>query len=364
MILTKEEILVNLREKVKTPEQQYALDNCVAIYVTGSHLYGTNHENSDLDLEGVFMETPEYVLGQKNCNEVSFDTGALNTRRTNEDVDCKLYSIRKYLSLLAQNNPNKIETLFIPENMFILQSNYFKDIMDNKHIFLSKRIEHSFAGYANDQKHKMLGKKKRLLELEEFQKILQEGMTLGLTKIGQLDLLEEFTVKKYDYELDKLIVHKLKRLKKKYQYITYIKTREGTDGVSVDNRQYNFGMSIESILNDVTKELNIYGNRTKYLKEFGFDIKFCSHIFRLYQEGIDLLNTGNLELPCNNREFLLEIKQGKYSLDELLEKIEKYDPLLKEASTVSKLLYSPDYEAITNLQVRLLKKYWKEKNLF
>jgi hypothetical protein len=41
-------------------------------------------------------------------------------------------------------------------------------------LFLSKKLKHSFAGYAFEQKKKLIGKKKRLEELRFFKKILDK----------------------------------------------------------------------------------------------------------------------------------------------------------------------------------------------
>jgi len=47
---------------VTTPYQRLAKDNCIAIILTGSHLYGTSTPQSDMDYEGIFIEPPEYVI--------------------------------------------------------------------------------------------------------------------------------------------------------------------------------------------------------------------------------------------------------------------------------------------------------------
>ena len=125
------DLIAKLKNSIKTDEQKMALDNCVGIFVTGSHLYGTSTPASDYDYEGVFIEPPEYILGNKVCDEVSFSTGDPNKRNTSEDIDCKLYSLRKYFSLAQQNNPNKVEWFFIPESQFIFKDEkYWKKIVE------------------------------------------------------------------------------------------------------------------------------------------------------------------------------------------------------------------------------------------
>ena len=356
-----------LRARANSKNQQMALDNCVALFVTGSQLYGTNTPESDTDYEGIFIEDPEYVIGTKSCDEVDFGTGSNDTRNTKDDIDCKLYSLRKYFQLAQQNNPNKVEWFFIPEDKFVFKDKKYWDmIVINKHLFLSLKLKHSFSGYAKSQEYKLVTKKKRLDELREFLDILREGVASGARVIGDLVILEEYTVKKYHKETDSLGTHNLKRVKGKHNYIKYKPAQENdSETIEVDNKSYNFGMDVSKILNYVEKEVIKYGSRTKHLEEYGIDLKFASHLFRLYYEGMRLLKTGSLVFPMPENEvrFMMDIKKGKHSLDYLLAKSKELEPLLEKAYSDNKgnLPYSANQTAIHHLQIDIFKKYWLEK---
>jgi len=361
-------MISELQKRVSSEEQQMALDNCIVLFETGSHLYGTSTVLSDHDYEGIFIEPPSYVLGNKSCTEVNFSTGNDKSRNTSEDIDCKLYSLRKYLSLVQQNNPNKIEILFIPgKSLVFKKEKYWNNIVDNKDFFLSLKLKHSFSGYAKSQEHKLLTKKKRYEELISFREILKEGLERGCKLIGDLDLIEICECRKYHSENDTIGVHLVKKMKEKYSYIKYKKTIEGTDSISVDNKDYNFGMSLQKIYSYVDKEVKKYGGRLEYLKEYGFDLKFCSHLFRLYYEGLRLLKKGNLifPMPENEIKFMMDIKSGKYSLNFLIEKSKKLEFLFEKAyqENKAKLPYSPNFVAIGKLQQDMILSYWKENNL-
>ena len=362
MINTKE-FMQNLRGPEITKEQTMALDNCIALFVTGSQLYGTNTPASDFDYEGVFIETPEYILGNKSCDEVSFSTGDDVSRNTSEDIDCKLYSLRKYISLAQQNNPNKVEWFFVPDDKFIFKEDkYWDHLVSNRDIFLSLKLKHSFSGYAQSQEHKLLTKKKRYEELKSFRDVLQTGLAQGKKLIGELDLLERYELKKYHKETGSVGIHTLKRIKVKYNYIKYKLTAEGTDGITVDNKAYNFGMPIQRIFDYVNREVKTYGGRLEYLKDYGYDVKFAAHLFRLYFEGLHLLREGNLIFPMPKEEikFMMNIKAGKYDLDFLLNKSKELEPLFDVAYQENKanLPHSPNYELIDILQQSMIKKYW------
>ena len=357
-----------LKNSAKTPEQKMALENCIGLFITGSQLYGTNTPASDTDYEGVFIEPPEYILGNKSCDEISFSTGDPNARNTSEDIDCKLYSLRKYFTLAQQNNPNKVEWFFVPTSKFVYKDDHYWDLIaNNKNIFLSLKLKHSFSGYAKSQEHKLVTKKKRYEELKSFREVLREGLDQGKKIIGDLDLVEIHEHKKYHRETDTVGTHHIPRMKEKYHFIEYKRTSEDTDGIRVDNKDYNFGMSVQRIYDYVNKEVETYGGRLEYVKEYGFDVKFAAHLFRLYYEGLRLLKEGNLIFPMPEEEvkFMMDIKSGKYDLDFLLNKSKELEPQFEEAYDENKanLPFSPNHEEIDNLQRSMILEYWKEKKL-
>lgn len=360
------ELMEKFRKSIKTDEQRMALDNCIGLFVTGSHLYGTSTPSSDYDYEGVFIEPPEYILGNKVCDEVSFSTGDPNKRNTSEDIDCKLYSLRKYFSLAQQNNPNKIEFFFISNDNFIFKDEkYWNKIVDNKDIFLSLKLKHSFSGYAKSQEHKLITKKKRYEELFSFREVLKEGISQGKKTIGDLDLTEVHEHKKFHRETGTVGVHQVVRMKGNYNFIEYIRTLEDTDGIRVDNKDYNFGMPINRIFEYVNKEVEAYGGRLEFLKDYSFDVKFAAHLFRLYYEGLRLLREGNLVFPMPEEEvkFMMDIKAGKHLLDDLLLKSKEMEPLFEMAYEENKanLPYTPNHSAIDKLQRETILEFWKEK---
>ena len=363
-----DKILEFIKEKAVSEQQQMGLKNLVALFVTGSQLYGTNTETSDFDYEGVFIEDPEYVIGAKRCDEIDFSTNKENTRNTADDVDCKLYSLRKFMDLAKQNNPNKVEWFFIPEECMVYKNEtYWKLLLEAKDLFLSKKIKHSFSGYAHSQKHKLVTKKKRLDELTSFKSDLEEMMSKpGVRIIGDLDMLETHYVKRYNKDMDALEHLPNKRLKFPYEKIYYKMMEDGADSITVAEKSFNFGMPVKNVYDYVTKEVEKYGQRTLYVKEYGYDLKFGSHLFRLYYEGMQLLQTGNLILPFSGEEQqkMMAIKRGDYSLDQILQECESLEPNFDVEYDVSKLRHHPDEEGISKLQMALHLKFWKETHEF
>ncbi len=141
-------------------EQEMAKKNLIFKAITGSKLYGTDTPKSDADYVGVFVPDKEYLLGLKTCEQVEFKTNPSDSgrRNTKEDVDMTIYSLPKFIKLCSQNNPNILELLFVDDKHVLHTSPYWEEILQNKHLFVSKKVQHTFLGYAHSQKQKILTK--------------------------------------------------------------------------------------------------------------------------------------------------------------------------------------------------------------
>lgn len=133
--------------------QQIAIENCIMFARVGSFLYGTNTKNSDEDYVGIFIEPEEYKLGRKKLDFVEFRTNSSSSGERNKagDLDCNFYSLDKWIGLLANNNPNVLEHLFINKQNLLYDSYEFQKVVENRNLFISKKVKHSFSGYAYSQ---------------------------------------------------------------------------------------------------------------------------------------------------------------------------------------------------------------------
>lgn len=130
-----------------------------ASYVTvmGSHAYGSATEDSDYDFYGFCVPPIEVVfphlLGyiplfgkqQKNFNQLMLQ--GVSSEEYG-DVDITIYNIVRYFHLVMENNPNMLDSLFVPEHCVVLSDNVGKMVRDNKRLFLSEKLFHRFKGMA------------------------------------------------------------------------------------------------------------------------------------------------------------------------------------------------------------------------
>ena len=161
-------MLDSLWMEITMIEKQMAEDNMIVKVITGSRLYGTDTPDSDYDYQAIFIPNKEYVYGLKSCNEVGMNHKVV-IKDKEVQVDYKSYNIVKFIDLAIKNNPNILSLFFTPDNCFINKTDWGKELIEKRDLFLSKKAYHSFRGYAHAQKRKILtkdpiGKRKELIE--------------------------------------------------------------------------------------------------------------------------------------------------------------------------------------------------------
>ena len=123
-------------------------------YISGSHLYGLNVSTSDVDTRGVFMCTPNELLG----------SGNILTEVSDAKHDNTWYELRAYIRLLIKSNPNVLESLFAPSDKILGEvSPIMREILNNRQMFLSKDAFNPLVGYAYQQIHKARGLNKKIV---------------------------------------------------------------------------------------------------------------------------------------------------------------------------------------------------------
>ena len=114
--------------------------NIMFITLGGSYAYGTNVEGSDVDVRGVTLNSKSDMLGFGNFEQI-----------VDKNTDTTIYGFNKFIHLICACNPNTIELLGNKPEHYLFVSDSGKKLLDNKTMFLSKRVLYSFGGYAQAQ---------------------------------------------------------------------------------------------------------------------------------------------------------------------------------------------------------------------
>lgn len=109
--------------------------------ITGSHLYGTPIDGSDVDFLGIFVSNQEHLLGLKIIKE-------LDLSQKENNIDRKIYELKEWTRNTLKCNPKFFEMLFVPPFQIVTINQYGYEILHNRELFISRKVIEPFLGYA------------------------------------------------------------------------------------------------------------------------------------------------------------------------------------------------------------------------
>ena len=71
---------------------------------------------------------------------------------SDEHNDKRYYSLRNFLELAANANPNILGMLFLPDDCVQLTTPYWRIIQENRSFFLSKKVCQTYCEYNSTMK--------------------------------------------------------------------------------------------------------------------------------------------------------------------------------------------------------------------
>lgn len=123
-------------------------------YIRGSHLYGLNTPQSDVDTSGVYICRPDDLLGIYGYEAQVSDARHDNT----------WFEIGELIRLVMKSNPTMLEALFVPEDKIIGEVRpIMRLVLENRDKFISKQCFNPFYGYAKSQIEKARGLNKKIV---------------------------------------------------------------------------------------------------------------------------------------------------------------------------------------------------------
>ena len=292
----------------------------------GSYAYGTNVETSDVDVRGCALNSPSDLLGLSSFDQV-----------VNSETDTTIYSFNKLISLLLNCNPNTIEMLGCKSEHYFLITDIGKEMIKNRHLFLSQRAVASFGGYANQQLRRLENAIARdSLPQARREEHIKQSMENSIAAFerkytafpeGSIVL---FTDNSDKPELDKEVFANIT--------LTRFPARE-----------------FHSMINDMTNIIGCYEklNARNKKKDEDHLNKHAMHLIRLYLMCLDILEKEEIcTYRSNDREMLLEIRNGKYQKEdgtyssEFFDMVTEYEKRLQYAKQNTSLPKTPNYHKV------------------
>jgi len=102
-------------------------------------------------------------------------------------------------------------------------------------------------------------------------------------------------------------------------------------------------------------------HRADLEQKHGYDTKYAMHVIRLYGEAKELMELGHISLPRPNRDELVAIRNGKYSLREIQEFGQQLEAEALKAHATSPLPDVIDRTAISNLVADAHLQFWNPR---
>jgi len=112
----------------------------------------------------------------------------------------------------------------------------------------------------------------------------------------------------------------------------------------------------KSVIDGDTGKLGM--KRKELVKTYGYDVKCASHTIRILRMAIEFFRDGEFNVyRSNDRDELLDIRNGKWSLGKWLGEVDYLLEQAQQAEKESNLPEKSDYDRINQLCMNLVKEY-------
>jgi predicted nucleotidyltransferase len=343
----------------------YAVKHPIVTHYAGSLAYGTNLPDSDVDIRGIFCATPEEVLTPfQAIREVTMEGCE----------DGKLYELSNFMKLYLDCNPNIVESLWIDKSDILTDSEAYWHLREHNSALLSSKVAFTFSGYAVSQ----------LKRIKGHNKWLNNPQSMVPPQHGSfLKLVQNFTDEKImprDFKLEMLkglkVIH--------YGSCIFGVVRDsGVDALANDD----FNISAKQVSHNGSSEQPLY--IIKYLQDeyreakekhsnywtwkmtrnekrsateekYGYDTKHAMHLVRLLRMGEEILTGAGVIVKRPDAAELLEIRNGAWDYDDLVEYAESKDELIRgELYKNTELRKKPDIKLATKVLMQCQEMCWE-----
>jgi uncharacterized protein len=104
------------------------------------------------------------------------------------------------------------------------------------------------------------------------------------------------------------------------------------------------------------------GQRPELEEKYGYDVKAGMHVLRLLHECRELVSTGKITLPRPERDLLIRVRTGKYSMEKVLAMAQEQFIECQEAAKVSILPDRIDQAVVSRVLAESYRADWGATN--
>jgi predicted nucleotidyltransferase len=340
--------------------------------IAGSHAYGTATPTSDIDIRGIFVLPDSYFTSlSKPPMQISDNSN-----------DVTYYELNRFFELAKDCNPNIIELLWVPDDCISISSPIAQKLIDNRHLFISKKAYHTFSGYAFSQIKRAKGQNKWINNpqpeerprKEDFCSVLSKCYREHSTGMSRSLAHDPVSLKDAGIDLKQYHVAKMNATVSAAIYRLYF-YGDDAKGVIRDDQivcesiplsdehdrysglllynEQGYEAAVRNWKNywDWRKERNEHRYKSQEAGEIDYDSKNMLHCMRLLWSGENILKYGEpiVKFSGDKLQILQDIRNGKYDYETIMEIVESKMEELKSLVDVSTIPHSVNMKAISAL---------------
>ncbi len=298
----------------------------ILLGLSGSYSYGTNNENSDIDVRGVALNRKSDLIGMTEFEQY-----------VDKNTDTTIYGFQKMINLLLNCNPNTLELLGLNQEHYLFLNETGKALITNTDLFLSKRAIQSFGGYADAQLRRL----QNALARDAYPQSEKERHIFNSVKNVMYDIKNRYE------KFENGAIH---------LYIDQSQNPDFDTEIFLDVNLTHYPLrdyrSIWNEMNNIVKDYDKIGKRNKK-KDDNHLNKHAMHLIRLFMMAIDILEKGKINTyRVKEHELLMRIRGGEYQKEDgtfdeaFYEIIADYEKKLDYAAAHTYLPEEPDMERV------------------
>lgn len=335
--------------------------------IAGSHAFGLNTEKSDIDYRGIFLQEQCSFLQMEKCEQIELDN--------NNQL---YYELGRFIDLLKKNNPNVVEILNLSNEHLITYNNLLNLIQPE--YYLSKKCYYTFADYAIKSIERSQNLNKKILSpMEEIRKsplefcytFKNQGSERFLDFLSSNNLIQE--------NCGLVNVPHMKDV-----YSVFCDSNGIYKGIISSNDSNS--LSLSSVIKGENPICYLYYNKEEYIsyckkwKEYwdwkknrneeryshtiennkNYDSKNMMHLFRMLMTAKDIADLKKVIVKKNEKDrcFLLSIKNGNYTYEEIYKMSTELFKEIKISYDKSNLPDEPNYDKLDSIHSEIRMKLY------
>jgi len=330
----------------------------------GSYLYGLTTPTSDIDYVGVYLEDTfsEHMDIFNSKDEIDLSViSKLNNGKNSEDaIDEKYYSLKKFLKLCSDCNPNIIELLYAPADCIEYVDTIFKSqILDHPELFINIKLVDRFIGYAKSQEQKSYTKSENYIILDKLKqgilKVLKHSSYWVLNELSPArDLFSRQSFMAPFPEFDNITITP----------ITINHTATNIETIyEIGDMKFSSGLHLKNVILQIEDRFKRASHRVDGILINKYEPKFLSHTVRLLDEGCQLLTKKRIDFPFTEQSLadIMNIKLGLTAVQDIPNIVNKYKDTLTELEKLdNNIPDKPDYICINKAYLTLIRGIYNE----